>query len=173
MVCQTARVHRRSLTEPEPKSLGAETTIGPALLYDDLTIGQRFRSGPHIIGRQRIVDFAREFDPQPHHLSESDAADSRFGTLVASGWHTAAVSMRLFVDALPPIGGGLQGAALEDLAWPKPVLPGDALRVEAEVIWKRVSNSRPQSGLVKIRVITRNQNDEIVQTATHMVIMQK
>lgn len=140
--------------------------------YEDFAVGQTFRSRPHRMERDRITAFAEEFDPQPQHLDEEAAAASQFGRLVASGWHTAAVSMRLFIsDALPPIAGGGQGAGLDALAWPRPVRPGDELHVEAEVLAVRPSRSRPDKGLVTIRVTTANQDGEAVQTVTHTVMV--
>jgi acyl dehydratase len=94
-----------------------------------------------------------------------------FGELVASGWHTAAASMRLYVDALPPIAGGGQGVALEGLGWPHPVRPADDLSIELEVMSVRLSRSRPNRGLVQIQAITRNQHGQIVQTATHTMMV--
>jgi acyl dehydratase len=142
-----------------------------SIAFEDFRIGQIFRSGPIRIERDRIVAFAEEFDPQPQHLGTLSASATMFGELVASGWHTAAVSMRLYVDALPPIAGGGQGVALDDLSWPNPVRPGDDLRIELEVIAVRESRSKPDRGLVTIRAITRNQGGQIVQTATHTVMV--
>lgn len=140
--------------------------------FEDFAVGQTFRSQPHRMELDRIVAFAREFDPQPQHLGEDAAAASQFGRLVASGWHTAAVSMRLFIsDALPPIAGGGQGAGMDGLAWPRPVLPGDELRVEAEVTAARPSRSRPDKGLITVRVTTLNQDGEAVQTVSHTVMV--
>jgi acyl dehydratase len=140
--------------------------------FEDFTVGQTFRSRPHRMERDRMVAFAEEFDPQPQHLSEEAAAASQFGQLVASGWHTAAVSMRLLIaDALPPIAGGGQGAGMDALAWPRPVRPGDELRVEAEVTAARPSRSRPGKGLITVRVTTLNQDGEAVQTVAHTVMM--
>jgi acyl dehydratase len=133
--------------------------------YEDFAVGQKFHSRPFRIEKDRMIAFAEEFDPQPQHVSEQTAATSQFGQLVASGWHTAAVSMRLFVnEALPPLAGGGQGVGVEALAWPRPVRPGDALRVETEVVATRVSRSRRDKGLVTVRNTTLNQNDEVVQT---------
>ena len=140
--------------------------------FEDFAVGQTFRSSPYRMERDSMVAFAREFDPQPQHLSEDAAAASQFGRLVASGWHTAAVSMRLFIsDALPPISGGGQGAGMDALAWPRPVLPGDELRVQAEVVAARASRSRPDKGLVTIRATTCNQDGETVQTVSHTVMV--
>jgi acyl dehydratase len=148
-----------------------EQAMSTGATYEDFVVGQSFRSRPFRMDRDRIVAFAEEFDPQPQHLSERTAAASQFGELVASGWHTAAVSMRLYVETLPPIAGGGQGAALEELAWPNPVRPGDELRVEADVTWMRESRSRPDKGLVKIRCITLNQRNDIAQTVTHTMMV--
>jgi acyl dehydratase len=90
--------------------------------FEDFAVGQKFRSRPFRMEKDRMIEFAKEFDPQPQHADEEAAASSQFGQLVASGWHTAAVSMRLFIsDALPPIAGGGQGAGIDGLAWPAPV----------------------------------------------------
>jgi acyl dehydratase len=140
--------------------------------YEDFTVGRKFHSRPFRMEKDRITAFAEEFDPQPQHLSEEAAATSQFGELVASGWHTAAVSMRLFItEAMPPIAGGGQGAGIEGLGWPHPVRPGDELRVEAEVVGARISRSRPEKGLITLRVTTLNQNGATVMTATHTVMM--
>ena len=142
----------------------------PASL-EDFAVGQTFRSGPMRMEQERIIAFAQEFDPQPQHLGAQSAADSLFGELVASGWHTAAASMRLYVEALPPIAGGGQGVALEGLGWPNPVRPGDDLGIQLEVLSVRPSRSKPDRGLVQIQAITRNQHDQIVQTATHTMMV--
>lgn len=140
--------------------------------FDDFAVGQTFRSRPFRMERDRMVEFAQEFDPQPQHVDEEAARSSQFGQLVASGWHTASVSMRLFIsDALPPVAGGGQGAGIDGLAWPAPVRPGDELRVEAEVVGTRASRSRPDKGLVTLRVVTLNQDGAAVMTATHTVMM--
>ncbi|MBV8521661.1 MAG: MaoC family dehydratase [Acetobacteraceae bacterium] len=140
--------------------------------YENFAVGKKFQSKPFRIEKERIMSFAEEFDPQPQHVSEQAARASQFGELVASGWHTAAVSMRLFVtQALPSIAGGGQGAGIDGLAWPYPVRPGDELHVEAEVIAARVSRSRPEKGLITLRVTTLNQNGQVVMTATHTVMV--
>jgi acyl dehydratase len=135
--------------------------------YEDFHIGQTFRSTAVRIGRERIVAFAEEFDPQPQHLSEKAAEASQFGRLIASGWHTAAVTMSLFVQNIHPVAGGGQGLGVDGIAWSRHVLPGDELRVETEVIAARASNSRPGKGLITVRDRTYNQNGELVQTMTH------
>ncbi|WP_159712815.1 MaoC family dehydratase [Geminicoccus flavidas] len=129
---------------------------------DDLAVGQRFVSGTRRIETQDIKAFAQDFDPQPFHLDEAAAKDSLFGGLAASGWHTAAVTMRLLVEGGAPLAGGLIGAGAE-VAWPRPTRPGDLLTVTSEVIEIRPSRSRPDRGMVTLRSETRNQQDEVVQ----------
>lgn len=139
----------------------------PDLLYlDDLSIGQRFNSrGSVVVEEARIKSFAAEFDPQPFHLDDAAAKPTLFGGLAASGWHTAAMTMRLVTDGGMPIAGGIIGASGE-LAWPRPTRPGDVLRVQAEVLEITPSKSRPDRGMITMRIETLNQKDETVQTFT-------
>jgi acyl dehydratase len=130
---------------------------------EDIEVGQTFRSGRIRVEAHHIKGFAAEFDPQPFHLDEGAAAGTRFGGLIASGWHTAAVTMRLLVDGELNLAGGLVGAGFDDLRWPRPVRPGDELRVESEVLEVRASKSRPDQGLVRVRITTLNQDSEPVQ----------
>ena len=141
-------------------SPGGEKT---ALFLDDLLVGQRFASRTHRVDEEQIRAFAGQFDPQPFHLDAGAAQATLFGGLVASGWHTTALTMRLLVDGGAPIAGGIIGAGTDELRWPRPVRPGDELRVESEVLEVRPSRSRPQQGLMKLRTTTLNQNDEPVQ----------
>ena len=135
-----------------------------AVLYlEDFAVGQIFRSGRQRMGREQIKSFAASFDPQPFHLDEAAARGSMFGELVASGWHTAAVTMRLLVESDLRPAGGLIGVGLDEVRWPKPVRPGDELRVESEVVEVRRSRSRPEQGIVKMRTTTLNQDSEPVQ----------
>src|SRR5262249_46648064 len=130
---------------------------------EDYAVGQKFRAGRLRIATERIKQFAAEFDPQPSHLDEAAARDTIFGGLAASGWHTAAVTMRLLVDSDLKPAGGIVGAGADEFRWPRPVRPGDELRIESEVIDVRSSRSRPDQGLIKVRTTTLNQNDEAVQ----------
>ncbi len=135
----------------------------PERFFEDFTIGQRFTSGTVTVTAEAIKAFAREFDPQPFHTDEEAAKSSFFGGLVASGWHTAALSMRLIVDSdMRPAGGNI-GAGTDGISWPRPVHPGDVLHVEGEVLEARASRSRPELGIVKVRVQTFNQRGEAVQ----------
>ncbi|PWU02976.1 MAG: dehydratase [Candidatus Melainabacteria bacterium] len=146
--------------------------MGERLYLDDLTVGQRFVSGTYKIEAAEIKEFAGKYDPQPFHLDEAAAKDSFFGELVASGWHTAAISMKLLVTGGPPLAGGAIGLGGE-ISWPRPTRPGDVLRVECEVLGITPSRSRPERGTVIFRMQTRNQRDEIVQSFTGKMIVPK
>jgi acyl dehydratase len=130
---------------------------------EDFEPGQKFGSGLLRVDRERIKSFGAEFDPQPFHLDESTARDTFFKGLAASGWHTAAMTMRLLVDSELKPAGGIIGAGFDELRWPRPVRPGDELRVESEVLEVRSSKSRPDQGLIKVKTTTLNQNGEAVQ----------
>jgi len=130
---------------------------------EDFAAGQSFGSGRFRIDRERIKTFAAEFDPQPFHLDEEAARYTIFRGLAASGWHTAALTMRLLVESEFHPAGGIVGAGFEELRWPVPVRPGDELRVESEVLEVRPSKSHPNQGLLKVRTTTLNQNGETVQ----------
>lgn len=130
---------------------------------EDFAVGQRFGSGRLVVETERIKSFAAEFDPQPFHLDEVAAQRTIIGGLAASGWHTAAMSMRLLVDSALRPAGGIVGAGSDELRWPHPVRPGDELHLESEVLEVRPSKSRPTQGLIKVRTTTLNQNDEPVQ----------
>lgn len=144
----------------------------PGLYLEDLHVGQRFVSGTHNMDEARIKQFAREFDPQPFHLDEAAAKASVFGGLAASGWHTAAVAMRLLVDGGLPLGNGIIGLG-GDLAWPKPTRPGDTLHVESEILEIMPSRSKPNQALVKVRSTTLNQNGEPVHSFTSKCLVFK
>src|SRR5437763_2628909 len=145
------------MTEPDQHSPDRGLFLG------DLHVGQRFTSGTHAIDEAQIKAFAIQFDPQPFHLDDAAAKGTLFGGLAASGWHTAALTMRLLVNGGAPIAGGIIGAGAEELRWPRPVRPGDELAVESEVLEIRPSRSRPTQGLMKMRSTTLNQNNEPVQ----------
>jgi acyl dehydratase len=138
------------------------------LYLEDLAVGQTFGSGTIAVDPLRLKTFAAEFDPQPFHLDERAAGASLFGGLVASGWHTAALTMRLLVEGEFKVAGGLVGVGVEEIRWPRPVRPGDTLHVESEVLEVRPSNSRPDRGIVRVRTTTRNQDDQpvMVQVAS-------
>lgn len=139
---------------------------------EDLAQGQKYGSGRLPVEQDRIKSFAAEFDPQPFHLDEAAARDTLFRGLAASGWHTAALTMRLLVDGELRPAGGIIGAGFEELRWPKPVRPGDELRVESEILEVRTSKSRPDQGIVKVRITTFNQHDEPVQAGVVNLVVQ-
>jgi acyl dehydratase len=130
---------------------------------EDFAVGQTFNSGRCRITKEQIKAFANEFDPQPFHLNETAAHDTLFHGLAASGWHTAALTMRLLVESELQPAGGVIGAGFDEFRWPKPVRPGDELRIQSEVLEVRPSRSRPNQGLIKLRTTTLNQNNEAVQ----------
>jgi acyl dehydratase len=130
---------------------------------EDFTVGQTFGSGQLKVDTEQIKAFAAAFDPQPFHLDEDAARDTIFGGLAASGWHTAALTMRLLVESEIAPAGGIVGAGFDEFRWPRPVRPGDELRIESEVLEVRASRSRPHQGLIKVRTTTLNQMDEAVQ----------
>jgi acyl dehydratase len=138
---------------------------------EDFEAGQSFGSGRIRIDADLIKRFAAEFDPQPFHLDETAAFDSIFRGLAASGWHTAAITMRLLVDSDIKPAGGIVGVGFDELRWPRPVRPGDELRVQSEVLDVRVSRSRPDQGVVKVRTTTLNQNNEAVQVSVGSLIV--
>ncbi|MGF6781038.1 MaoC family dehydratase [Paraburkholderia sp. GAS334] len=141
---------------------------------EDFAVGQTFGSGRLRIDGGRAIAFAAEFDPQPFHLEEAEARRSIFGGLTASGWHTAAVTMRLLIETELKPAGGYVGAGLDECRWPRPVRPGDELRIECEVIEVRPSKSRPEQGLIKVRTTTLNQDDEAVLVyVVNMVVLRR
>jgi acyl dehydratase len=140
------------------------------LSLEDLHAGQRFTSAAHALAGHEVTQFAGRFDPQPFHLDEAAAQDSMFGGLVASGWHTAAITMRLQVLGGLPIAGGIVGVGAE-IGWPSPTRPGDVLHVESEVLEVRPSRSRPDRGLVRVRSETRTEDGRVVQTLTATLVV--
>jgi acyl dehydratase len=140
------------------------------LYLEDLKVGQRFWSKSHVLDEEQIRAFAAQFDPQPFHLDDVAAKGTLFGGLVASGWHTAAITMRLLVDGGAPIAGGVVGVGGE-ISWPRPTRPGDALTVESEVMQVTPSRSKPDRGMVTIRSETRNQRGEVVQLLTAKLVV--
>ncbi|MCF4125813.1 MaoC family dehydratase [Methylobacterium sp. SyP6R] len=133
------------------------------LYLEDLAPGQVYGSGAATVTEADIVRFATEFDPQPFHLDAGQAASTFFGGLAASGWHTAALTMQLLVGSELRLAGGIIGAGMDELRWPKPLRPGDTIRLTSEVIELRPSRSRPSQGLAKVRTTTLNQHGEPVQ----------
>ncbi len=129
---------------------------------EDLSVGQRFSSGSHTIDEAQIKAFAAQFDPQPFHLDGEAAKATLFGRLAASGWHTAAITMKLLVASGLPLMGGIIGSGGE-VSWPRPTRPGDTLTVVSEIEEITPSRSRPDRGMIRVRSETRNQHGETVQ----------
>ena len=137
--------------------------------FEDFPVGSRFISGTQKISAEEIVAFARVYDPQPFHLT-SDPGENLLGGLAASGWQTAAISMRLFIDMME-VEGGIIGRAIDELRWPKAVHPEDVLRLEIEILEARLSQSKPGYGLIRYRSLTLNQHDEVVQSFIALAIL--
>jgi acyl dehydratase len=143
---------------------------GDRFYFDDLQVGQRFISRSHALDEAQIRAFAAQFDPQPFHLDAEAAKDTLFAGLAASGWHTAAITMRLLVEGGAPIAGGVIGGSCE-ISWPQPTRPGDVLQVESEILEVRPSRSRPERGMVIMRSETRNQRGDVLQVLTAKIVV--
>jgi acyl dehydratase len=139
------------------------------LFLEELSVGQRFTSHAYPVSAEAIKAFAAEFDPQPFHTDEAAARDSFFGELVASGWHTAAITMRLLTEGGLPLAGGAIGAGGE-IRWPQATRPGDILTAESSIEAIRPSRSKPDRGMLTVRTETRNQHGEVVQVLVSTVI---
>ena len=140
------------------------------LYLEDLKPGQRFKTASHALSEDEIRAFARDFDPQPFHTDPEAARHSFFGGLAASGWHTAAISMRLQVISGPALAGGMIGASVE-LNWPRPTRPGDILHVESEVLEVTASRSKPDRGFITLKSQTLNHKGEVVQLQTSRLLV--
>jgi acyl dehydratase len=139
------------------------------LWLDDIHVGDRFRTDTYDLTADDIVDFATKWDPQPFHLSDETARETFFKGLAASGWHTAAITMRLLVTSGPPLAGGIIGAG-GDVAWPTATRPGDQLHVEVEVTGVQRSTSNPDRGLITIAFNTVNQDGDVRQRSTARLV---
>ena len=131
--------------------------------FDDLEVGARFNSESLEVTEKQVIEFAHKFDPQMFHLTRKSAERTIFKGLIASGWHTAAMTMRLFVQTLNFTEGAI-GLGVDELRWPNAVRPGDVLTVETEIVDLRQSRSKPNYGIIRLRNVTTNQRGEIVQT---------
>jgi acyl dehydratase len=130
---------------------------------EDLKPAHAFESRKHTITEEAIVTFAKEFDPQPFHVDPAAAKASFFGKLIASGWHTAALTMKMLTEAEMDLAGGIIGAGMEDLKWPTPLVPGDTIHVRVEILDSRASKSRPEIGIVRARVRALRDDGTAVQ----------
>lgn len=142
--------------------------------FEDFRVGDAFEGGSMGVSQDAIIRFARDFDPQPFHLDPDAARKTVFGELVASGWHTAAMTMRLFATSEIEIVNGIIGVSVEQLSWPRPVRPGDRLTVRSEVLETRPSKSKPDRGILRVRVDTLNQDGAVVQSfICNLVVMRR
>ena len=141
------------------------------LYFEDLKPGDRFNTPEHTVTAEEIVEFARRYDPQPFHTDAADAQATFFGQLVASGWHTAAISMGLMVRGEMPLNGGVIGQAVDNLRWPRPVKPGDRLRVVMEVAGLEPHPVRTGFGHLRLHCRTLNQDGKAVQEMTALLLI--
>jgi acyl dehydratase len=140
------------------------------LYLDDLTVGQEFVTASHEVDAQQIKTFAAQFDPQPFHLDEEAAKGTVFGRLVASGWLTMGITMRLLVQSGLPLAGGIVGLGAT-VTWPRPTYPGDVLTVHGKVTEITPSRSKPDRGTIGVYAETRNQRGEVAQTFTSTLVL--
>ena len=146
-------------------------TTQPSVFLDDLFVGVEYRSAEHQLDAQQIISFARQFDPQVFHLNAEEARDTFFQGLAASGWHTAAITMKLLASSVP-FGNGIIGAGGE-IAWPQPTRPGDSLRVVSKIVDIQPSRSRPDRGMVTLECHTLNQKDEVCQRLVPKLVVMR
>ena len=139
--------------------------------FEDLQVGDKFNTAEYEMTAEEIMAFGKKFDPQTFHTDPVAATGTLFGRLVASGWHTAAVSMRLMVLGEMALDGGVIGQGMENLRWPRPVLPSDRLHVVTEIMELRPAPARPERGLIKLRCRTSNQDGKVVQEMTATLLV--
>ena len=145
----------------------------PEIYLDDLQPGQTFALGGRSIDREEIVAFARAFDPQPFHLDEAAAQASIYGQLIASGWHTVCIFMRLFADGLLNRTAAIGSPGVDELRWLKPVCAGDSLEAEVEILEVRPSRSRPDRGAARIRCVVRNQQGDVLSMIATVMFLRR
>lgn len=144
------------------------------MFWEDVEVGTRASFGSYAVTREEVIAFARSYDPQPFHLSDEAAAQTYFGRVAASGWHTCAMTMRMMVDRMDEAGSASLGSpGIDELRWLKPVHPGDTLRVETEVLEKTPSRSKPGIGTFRSAVAVFNQDDEPVLRFVSVVLMRR
>ena len=148
--------------------MSSVSTFGPEIYWEDLPTGTVMDLGSYEVTKEEILEFARKYDPQPFHVDEEAAKDSIFGGLIASGWHTCSMMMRLLVDGLLRRAASLGSPGVDQVRWLKPVRPGDTLEAKMEVVESRASKSKPDRGLIRSRWEVRNQDGELVMTMEGM-----
>ena len=140
--------------------------------FEDIEVGKTHKFGRYKVTREEVIDFASRYDPQPFHLNDEAAAQTYFGKLSASGWHTCAMTMRMLVDNMKENAqAGLGSPGIDKLRWLRPVYPGDTLRVETEITGKRQSHSKPEMGSYKSNITVLNQDDILVLTMTSTALI--
>lgn len=147
--------------------------MSEARYFEDLTVGEETDFGRYEVSAEEVVDYARQFDPQPFHLDEAAARQSMFGGLIASGWHTGAMMMRMVCDSRPAGAGAMGAMGFDDLRWLQPVRPGDVLHCRSKVLEKIPSRSKPDRGLVKLQTTVFNQHEEPVMQLTSLVLFKR
>ena len=150
---------------------GGMNPARPRLYFEDLMVGSQHPCGDILVTDTEALAFAARYDPQPFHLDAEAGRRSVFGGLAASGWLTAALTMRLMVTGGLDLGDGAVGLGIDSLQWPRPVFPGDTLSVVVEALALRTSASRPTFGVAKFRTTTTNQRGEVVQLMTSNVLV--
>ena len=144
------------------------------IYWEDLDVGTTTEFGSYDVTREEMLEFARKYDPQPFHLSDEAAAKTHFGRIAASGWHTAAMTMRVIVDALTKVPqAGLGSPGVDELRWLRPVYPGDTLTVRGEIIEKTPSRSKPGLGTIRTKTTVTNQDGVDVMQYSSIVLMQR
>jgi acyl dehydratase len=142
--------------------------------FEDFSVGDKFAGGSVDVSRDEIIAYARRFDPQPFHTDPVAAKKTLFGELVASGWHTASMTMGLFATSEIRIVNGIIGGGVEQLIWPRPVRPGDRLTLRSEIVETRPSKSKPDRGVIRVKVETLNQKGEVVQSfITNLIVLRR
>jgi acyl dehydratase len=160
----------REMTPPATRTLSSEDFATPAedRYFEDYVPGAVYEYGYATVTEAEIVSFAREFDPQPMHVDPGFAANGQFGGLIASGWHTAAIAMRMVVDHFLSRVASIASPGIDELRWPAPLRPGDSVRLRVTITQARRSRSKPDRGLVHTYAELINQNDQVVLTLTAM-----
>ncbi len=144
------------------------------LYFEDLVVGHKSAFGRYVVTRTEVLEFAQKYDPQPFHLSDEAAAETHFGRLAASGWHTAAMMMRMLVENMSVIQqAGLGSPGLDEVRWLKPVYPDDTLRLETELLDKTPSRSKPDLGSFRTRATVFNQHDVAVMSVVSIGLIRR
>ena len=148
--------------------------MSAALKYiymEDFAPGQKYTAGPVTITEEEIIAYGKQFDPQDFHTDPVRAKDTVVGELIASGWHTAGLTMRMIFDAFPQMKGGMIGRSVEKVEWPRPVRPGDRLFLDCEILDVRASKSNPQRGIIRVKCLTLNQRRETAMTMETVIFV--